>query len=693
MGNKQKNTIFTKETGRKKNTNDMSLTHTDTPISNLVINRFETQAEYETAQQQGLIGQDDISIIDENIQADWNQSNTTAPDYIKNKPTIPTVNDATLTIQKNGTTVDTFTANASTNKTVNITVPTTLSALTDTTITTPSNGQVLTYDNTTSKWMNANAEKEIFWCTMTSTTENNTTTWSCDKTWSEIYAAHQAGKLVYLKKAQNDEILTPYRILSNSGFFSQCIVIPVFNENFFVVDTFNYDTNDGWTYTMSNALPIDTLSFFPILDGTAGQVLTVSSGGNSMEWLDVPTELPSITGNAGKVLTVNSGATGTEWTTPSSGATTLSALTDTTISSPTDNQILKYNNSTSKWINSDIPTEVFLCTFTTTIDYENNNAVTFSCDKTPAEIYTAYEAGKCVIMNTAGDYSDEVSVPENNMIFRLEFAKYFDTNPEKYNLFFKINTDPFGELFSLIAPILNADINQIWSISISYISGLYDFYGITDGWYFYRNSLMIANYGQGSLNGKLAEFSSTSELSDSGLTASAVSTAVTNSHTHSNKTILDYIPSTLGTAGQALVVNNNATGLTFATVGGGGGGLTNYDFTHVANTTVSTSTTTITFAANQRGSQMITVSANVNVILAVNNLSDNYLWVKNSGSSAIDVTIAAISNSTLGTITNMYLPADGISVEGGKVCEMGIVVNTDGAFITCRNDLELTTLS
>ncbi len=39
-------------------------------------------------------------------------------------PSIPTVNNATLTIQKNGTTVDTFTANASTNKTINITVPT-----------------------------------------------------------------------------------------------------------------------------------------------------------------------------------------------------------------------------------------------------------------------------------------------------------------------------------------------------------------------------------------------------------------------------------------------------------------------------------------------------------------------------------------------------------------------------------------
>lgn len=48
-----------------------------------------------------------------------------------NKPTIPTVNDATLTIQKNGSNVATFTANSSTNTTANITVPTDLSNLTN----------------------------------------------------------------------------------------------------------------------------------------------------------------------------------------------------------------------------------------------------------------------------------------------------------------------------------------------------------------------------------------------------------------------------------------------------------------------------------------------------------------------------------------------------------------------------------
>lgn len=50
---------------------------------------------------------------------------------LSNKPTIPTVNNATLTIQRNSTSVGTFTANASSNKTINIAVPTATSDLTN----------------------------------------------------------------------------------------------------------------------------------------------------------------------------------------------------------------------------------------------------------------------------------------------------------------------------------------------------------------------------------------------------------------------------------------------------------------------------------------------------------------------------------------------------------------------------------
>lgn len=66
-----------------------------------------------------------------NVQSDWSATDSSSDAFIKNKPTIPTVNNATLTIQKNGTTVKTFTANASSNVTANITVPTQTSELTN----------------------------------------------------------------------------------------------------------------------------------------------------------------------------------------------------------------------------------------------------------------------------------------------------------------------------------------------------------------------------------------------------------------------------------------------------------------------------------------------------------------------------------------------------------------------------------
>lgn len=51
-------------------------------------------------------------------------SHTHTKSQISDFPTIPTVNNATLTIQKNGTNVTTFTANSASNATANITVPT-----------------------------------------------------------------------------------------------------------------------------------------------------------------------------------------------------------------------------------------------------------------------------------------------------------------------------------------------------------------------------------------------------------------------------------------------------------------------------------------------------------------------------------------------------------------------------------------
>lgn len=63
----------------------------------------------------------------------WNAKSNFSGSYtdLTNKPTIPTVNNATLTIQKNGTNVATFTANSASNATANIAVPTKVSELTN----------------------------------------------------------------------------------------------------------------------------------------------------------------------------------------------------------------------------------------------------------------------------------------------------------------------------------------------------------------------------------------------------------------------------------------------------------------------------------------------------------------------------------------------------------------------------------
>lgn len=111
-------------------------------------------------------------------------------------------------------------------------------------------------------------------------------------------------------------------------------------------------------------------------------------------------------------------------------------------------------------------------------------------------------------------------------------------------------------------------------------------------------------------------------------------------------------------------------------------------FAHTANTTVSGSTTTVTFAANQRCSAMLTISADLGLTIDCDNKSDNYLWIKNTGSAEVDVTISGVTaNGT--AVSNVYMPSDGITVPAGGLCEIGVIVNSDGAFITSRNDLTL----
>lgn len=96
---------------------------TEIPVVPTNISAFENDAGYLT-QHQSLTDYPKKTEL-ANVATSGNYND------LKNKPTIPSVGNGTLTIQKNGTSAGTFTANATTDKTINIIVPTKVSELTD----------------------------------------------------------------------------------------------------------------------------------------------------------------------------------------------------------------------------------------------------------------------------------------------------------------------------------------------------------------------------------------------------------------------------------------------------------------------------------------------------------------------------------------------------------------------------------
>lgn len=120
----------------KKYLDDNGLTYYHSKVKNLLANKVDKETgkglstnDYTTTEKTKLGGI--ASGAEVNVQSNWEETDTSSDAYILNKPTIPTVNNTTLTIQKNGTTVNTFTANASSNVTANILVPTNNNELTN----------------------------------------------------------------------------------------------------------------------------------------------------------------------------------------------------------------------------------------------------------------------------------------------------------------------------------------------------------------------------------------------------------------------------------------------------------------------------------------------------------------------------------------------------------------------------------
>ena len=104
------------------------------------------------------------------VQSDWNETNTSSLAFIQNKPTISAApvqsnwnetNSSSLAFIQNKPTIPAAQVNSDWNATSGVaeilnkpTIPTTISSLTDTTISSIQNGDVLKYNSTTSKWEN-----------------------------------------------------------------------------------------------------------------------------------------------------------------------------------------------------------------------------------------------------------------------------------------------------------------------------------------------------------------------------------------------------------------------------------------------------------------------------------------------------------------------------------------------------------
>ena len=136
------------------------------------------------------------------------------------------------------------------------------------------------------------------------------------------------------------------------------------NQNDFYL---NSSTGIVYTCTATGSVTTATWDYVMTLSGGGGGSVTVvdnlttqsatdalsaNQGYVLKGYVDGKVADPS-TKNNGDVLTYN----GSSWVAqaPSGGSTSLAALTDTNISSPSNDQVLKYDGSSSKWVNGSAP--------------------------------------------------------------------------------------------------------------------------------------------------------------------------------------------------------------------------------------------------------------------------------------------------------------------------------------------------
>ena len=151
-----------------------------------------------------------------------------------------------------------------------------ISGLSDVSLSSLSNGQILKYNSSTSKWENAEAPSGVFYATYGTTT------------FTDVMAAINAGKLVVCSETSGGSTVTfVYRSHSSSG-------VTFYNVYDGGNTLVSVDSSDVWNMSDS--------TFLPSQSGNSGKFLTTN--GTVASWATVDA-LPSQSGNSGKFLTTN----------------------------------------------------------------------------------------------------------------------------------------------------------------------------------------------------------------------------------------------------------------------------------------------------------------------------------------------------------------------------------------------------
>lgn len=155
------------------------------------------------------------------IQSDWTQADSTKLDYIKNKPTIPIVNDAALTITQNGVTAGTFTANSNVGTTVALT-DTTYSNFVGATSSVAGSAGLVPAPTTSDpdKFLKGDGT----WATVSGGASRYDATWvttqqtATQTQYDELRAAILAGDIIYIRDNNEEMIATHYGAPTGSVF-------------------------------------------------------------------------------------------------------------------------------------------------------------------------------------------------------------------------------------------------------------------------------------------------------------------------------------------------------------------------------------------------------------------------------------------------------------------------------------------